>query len=648
MKKILCLTLLLFCQHSSSAQDERMVDSLETILKTVTQDTAKANILFSLSKIYWGVDSAKSMRYADQLLELSEKANYKNGIARAFISKGVINYKMGNYLQALAWDNKGLSVAIVTGDKGLVALSYLNIGNVHNIQGNNPEALKYFFLALKLYEETGDKQGVGFSYNNIGNAYESIGNFDEALKNHICALKAFIALGDKKYISVGYSNVGIDYLNHENYSMALENFFLALEIVQEVGDKIVIAQTYNNIGDIYKVQGNFTEAVKNELKALKIQEQCSDKGGMASTFVSLGNIYIKQHRYNEASELLNKGLTISMDIGVIDHIKEAYLGLVELDHALGNYQQELIHYKKYITIRDSVTNNETTQRMTRLAMQNNYTKIESLAKAEQDKKDAVGLKELQKQKIMRNAFVGGFTIVFLFAGIFFSQRNKIARGKKRSDELLLNILPDEVAEELKAKGAIEAKQFDQVTVMFTDFKDFTSITERLTASELVSEIDACFSEFDKIISNYNVEKIKTIGDSYMCAGGLPLANNTNAVDVLNAGLKIQEFMTNRLQQKAQQHMETFEIRIGVHTGPVVAGIVGVKKFAYDIWGDTVNIASRMESSGEAGKINISGTTYDLVKDLGGVNATKFSCKYRGKIPAKNKGEIDMYFVEAVS
>lgn len=210
--------------------------------------------------------------------------------------------------------------------------------------------------------------------------------------------------------------------------------------------------------------------------------------------------------------------------------------------------------------------------------------------------------------------------------------------KKKSDDLLLNILPSEVAEELKTKGSADAKQFEEVTVMFTDFKGFTQISEKLSPTELVNEIDTCFKAFDNIITNHNIEKIKTIGDAYMCAGGLPVVNKTNTTDVVNAAIEIQQFMENHSQQRKSEGKEPFEIRIGIHTGPVVAGIVGVKKFAYDIWGDTVNIASRMESSGEAGKVNISGSVFALVKD-------KFNCIHRGKIEAKNKGEIDMYFVE---
>jgi class 3 adenylate cyclase len=219
-----------------------------------------------------------------------------------------------------------------------------------------------------------------------------------------------------------------------------------------------------------------------------------------------------------------------------------------------------------------------------------------------------------------------------------SQKEIIEKEKDKSEELLLNILPVDIADELKNTGRSEARRFENVTILFTDFKDFTKISEGLSPEELVKEIDFCFRAFDEITAKFGVEKIKTIGDAYMAAGGLPKTNLSHPIDVVNAGLEIVAFMAAYKEKRQAIGLESFEIRIGIHTGPVVAGIVGTRKFAYDIWGDTVNLASRMESSGEPGKINISSVTYDLVKN-------QFECSYRGKIKAKNKGEVDMYFVE---
>lgn len=215
--------------------------------------------------------------------------------------------------------------------------------------------------------------------------------------------------------------------------------------------------------------------------------------------------------------------------------------------------------------------------------------------------------------------------------------HELKQEKQKSDELLLNILPAEVAEELKRKGETTARQFDQVSVLFTDFVGFTTISEHLTPKELVSEIHYCFKAFDAIIEKNELEKIKTIGDAYLAVCGLPQADKQHALKVVQAAIDILEFIKTYQDERKQLQKEYFEIRIGIHSGPVVAGIVGMKKFAYDIWGDTVNTAARMEQTSEAGKINISGTTYELIKKT-------YPCSYRGKIKAKNKGEIDMYFV----
>ena len=211
--------------------------------------------------------------------------------------------------------------------------------------------------------------------------------------------------------------------------------------------------------------------------------------------------------------------------------------------------------------------------------------------------------------------------------------------KDRSEHLLLNILPEEIADELKAKGFVDAQDFETASILFTDFKSFTETASKLSPQALVEEINVCFKAFDAIIEQYQIEKIKTIGDAYMAAGGLPKPDINAIKNTILAALDMQDFIVKQKKENDHLNKPAFDMRVGIHVGAVVAGIVGIKKFQYDIWGDTVNIASRIESNGETGKVNISQTTYDYIK-----NDTDFKFEYRGKIAAKGKGDIEMYFV----
>lgn len=229
-------------------------------------------------------------------------------------------------------------------------------------------------------------------------------------------------------------------------------------------------------------------------------------------------------------------------------------------------------------------------------------------------------------------------LLWLFAKTSSIAEKQLFESNRRNEELLLNILPEETANELKLKGHADAKYYDEVTVLFADIKNFSSIAEKISPQDLVSELHLYFKTFDKIISEYKIEKIKTIGDAYLCANGIPAQSEDSAKVMILAAKEFLNAVKELNEGFKKQDKIGFEFRIGIHTGPIVSGVVGIKKFAYDIWGDTVNIASRMESSGETGKINISGATYELVKN-------NFTCIHRGKIQAKNKGMIDMYFVE---
>ncbi len=275
-----------------------------------------------------------------------------------------------------------------------------------------------------------------------------------------------------------------------------------------------------------------------------------------------------------------------------------------------------------------------------------------LVEAKKAAEDEVMLANAEAERFKLGVALGGVIVALILGSLFFGYRAQsrarknlaakneiIATEQERSEELLLNILPENIAQELKEKGAAKARKHNDVSVFFSDFKNFTKVAEKASPEELVKELDYCFKGFDYIISQYpSIEKIKTIGDAYMCCSGLSGKHPKAAEDMIRAAMDIQEFLYDYKADRQSNSRPFFEARIGIHTGPVVSGVVGNKKFAYDIWGDTVNVASRMETNGDVGKVNISADTYRKIN-------YKFSCQSRGKISVKNKGMIEMYFVD---
>jgi class 3 adenylate cyclase len=368
----------------------------------------------------------------------------------------------------------------------------------------------------------------------------------------------------------------------------------------------------------------------------------SGKGNIfkANFFNRFGQFLLRRQRTAEAIEKFSIAYSLCVQdkfYGRFRYMLVSARYLRDLYRETGDYRNSLTYALACTHISDSLN----------VIMKKDQVITEAV-KRERELRQLAAEKDRQKirqGKTQRNMIAIGAGVLAIFILVVYrSYRNQkrlnrlLDEERQKSEQLLLNILPQETAEELKATGKARAKRFEEVTVMFTDFKNFTQASEKMSAEDLVSEINFYFSEFDRIISKHSIEKIKIIGDSYMCAGGLPVPNTTHPVDVVKAALELQSFILRQREERLARGESWFELRIGIHTGPVIAGIVGINKFAYDIWGDTVNTASRMESSGEPNKVNISGETYQRVQHV-------FRCTYRGKVAAKHKGEIDMYFVE---
>ena len=353
--------------------------------------------------------------------------------------------------------------------------------------------------------------------------------------------------------------------------------------------------------------------------------------------------------------------------GVIEWVNEGFLDMYEysLKEFKDKYEKELfdpeqnLYFKQSLKVKEKSDNNVVYERAIKTKngkrkwVQTTLTPIVSGFTKKVDRviaieTDITSLKETEQRLEEKNDHLLTITEHLQNTNeILENQRAEIEKQKQDieeqrmiSDELLLNILPKEIANQLKRKGYAKSKSYKMVSVFFSDFKSFTKISEIIQPPSLIKELSRYFEKFDEVTEKHFIEKIKTIGDAYMCVGGLPLRNKSNPIDVVLASLEIQRFIKEQNDIKKKSNDPLWELRIGIHTGDVIAGVIGKKKFAYDVWGDTVNTASRIEQACEPGKVNVSGDNYNYIKDF-------FDCTYRGKIEAKNKGEIDMYYVNRI-
>jgi adenylate cyclase len=647
--RFLLLLIFIFSSSISFSQDNAQVDSLNKAINAASEDTNKVNGLIKLSGIYLGQDNDKALKYANEAKDLADKIKFQEGKAWALKKIGQVYNIQADYVNALQAWKEALAIFEANGLKLGSSNMLNNIGVVYYNKSMEDSAQDYYLRSLKVAEEIKDTLRIATALANLGGVFSNkTATYDQAIEYHHRALQMGLAVKDMGVIRTGIvgnscANIGELYLNKSisvdtaNAEASKRDIDSSLIYLLAARDTFVgsenLPYALNNLGKVYRQKALYDTATSYHKQAYEAAKAIDAKLDMGQALLSLAQIDTTIGQFKLSIPLYLEAEGLFKDIGIEESydIQYVYEGLTAAYSALKDFRNAYKYQTMLIDVRKQIYNLEVDKKL--------GTKVFGYELGKKQSEINLQQEVITRQKLIRNSFIGGFLIVCLFAVVFFTQRNRISKEKKRSDELLLNILPEETAEELKATGSAKAKSFDMVSVLFTDFKNFTQASEKLSPADLVAEINYCYSEFDKIITNHGIEKIKTIGDAYMCAGGLPKTNSSNPVDVVQAGLEMVAFIEKNKQERIAKDQPYFELRCGVHTGPVVAGIVGIKKFAYDIWGDTVNTASRMESSGEIGKVNISGSTYDLVKD-------KFECIHRGKVKAKNKGEIDMYFVES--
>jgi class 3 adenylate cyclase/Tfp pilus assembly protein PilF len=637
MRIVLVIAIVLLTLRPSVAQDKPVAKTTTT--EASIPDSLRANDLnIQSSELRKQGKYEEAVSIAKEAMELAEQLGQPDQIASAYINIGNVLMTQGREGEVINNIRVEKPIILHSKDDFQIARYYTLLGMCYSDTRQYELAIKNFRNAIHYFELTDNGAGgVAACYSNLGNLFAYQGNNEEALQHFLKASKINEDQKNFDGMAGDYTRIGIHHAKTNNLKEAIRSFTRALEMAQEHNLSGQLPGIYHNRANALKSDGQLKAAETDLRMSIKISKDMGRQTTLARSNLGLAACLVDQKRLSEVPPYLDEGIELSKLSNNKDLLMYGYLTMARLDSAVGNYPKAFEDYKLFLVYKDSldkeIHSKETTQMRTLYETERKDKEIVSLEKDRE-----IQTKELSRQKLIRNGFVGGFAVILLFSIAIAFQSKRIAKEKKRSEDLLLNILPAEVAEELKAKGAADTRLFDLVTVLFTDFKGFTALSEQLTPQELVAEINLCFSAFDRIMEKYGVEKIKTIGDAYMAAGGLPVPNETHAHNVVSAALDIQEFMEQRMKERKSDAMPFFEIRIGVHTGPVVAGIVGIKKFQYDIWGDTVNTAARLESSGTEGKVNVSSSTYDLVKK-------HFVCTPRGKIAAKGKGELEMYYVE---
>lgn len=562
----------------------------------------------------------------------------KSGDCYSYIA---ISYLLqGNYNLSLLYFEKSILEYKKVDYKSGISFVTNNMGGTYYYLGKFPQALNCYQKVLDFQKEIKDQKTIAVTTQNIGGIYSELENYDSALKYYQRAYRIHTKLNNTKEIAQNLNSTGSIYLKLKRYEHANKILTQALTIANKENDKQIRLEVLNNLGTLYYKQSDYSKALDLFNKTLQLAREMNSQQYIGECQISIGAVYIEQGKNKEATEKCLQGLSIAKKISSISLKKDACDCLYKSYKSLNNNQHALLYYEKSNVFEDSLNSKEISNQLMDMEFQKQQL-TDSLAFVK--KEHATQIKhedEVQKKEKQRNIIIVSLCFILVVAGSLWNRlrfvkksREAIKIEKDRSEELLLNILPYEVAEELKEKGKINAKHYDEVSVLFTDFVNFTSISEQIGEQEMLNELNICFTEFDRIMEKYDLEKIKTIGDAYLAVSGLPVSNTLHAKNAVHASLEILSY----IKKRKSENPNALDIRIGIHSGAVIAGIVGVKKFAYDIWGDTVNTAARMEQNSQPGKLNVSEATYTLLKD-------DFVFEHRGKIVTKGKGELNMYFI----
>lgn len=569
----------------------------------------------------------------------------KLGDAHAY--SGILHSNMGNYDLAIeAYKKSQSNYEKINHLEGLADVTN-NIGSTYYYTGDYLNTLKFYRESLAYRKAINDTIGLAIVTQNIGLLFSKTGDFSQAQKHYEQALAIFEQLDYQKAIAETCSNLGGTLTLQARFSEAETVLKRALNIANKLGNRQLRLGVLASRGELAFERSFNEEASALFQQVFFLADSLDSPWYQSQAKIALGKLANRLHGTQKAVEHCSTGLKIAEKMQSIPLQKEAHDCLYQSYKKLGNPLNALQSYEQSVFFKNQLKTDETANRL--LGMQfKNQQLADSLTYIQKEHElELAHQTQILKKERQRNGVLVSLGFIVIIAGGLWSRLAFVRKSKKiiefekqRSENLLLNILPEKIAEELKDRGQVQAQGFQQVGVLFTDFKSFTKTAQDRTPQEIVEELNICFSAFDRICEQYQIEKIKTIGDAYMAVGGIPVPHKEAPVRIVKAGLAMQEFMAKRRTENRGSKSPIFEMRVGIHTGPLIAGVVGLKKFQYDVWGDTVNTASRLESNGLPGKVNISQSLYALIN-----GHPDFSFECRGNIYVKGKGELTMYFVE---
>lgn len=556
----------------------------------------------------------------------------------------------GSYLEAMRFVERAVREAALATDRTVLASVLMRSSEVRQMNGDLSGALTDLQQALRTYEAVDDDRGKAKVYTAIGAIHHDDGNFERALTYYRQSLALLNPSDPPTERAVLYGNMGSVLEELGDLERALYYHRQNLIIRKELNESSWVAVCYANLGECFDKAGMGDSALHYLKSSLEALGAPGDGYRRSHVLTLLGVVYMHRSNPSRAIVFCNRALAIADSLSNLPLQKDCYECLYEAHRARGDSAAALRWLETYIVVRDSLFGAERAKENMRIELEYIFDReqlSDSMASVEDRRLAEVAYQQrISGERDQKRVFLFGSVAVLVLAGGLWSRlrhmrrsRNSIQRERDRSDRLLLNILPRPIAEELKEHGRAQAREVEGVSILFTDFHGFTYLSERLSAQELVAEIDTCFRAFDAITARHGLEKIKTIGDAYMAAAGLPEPTPGSVNAAVHAALEMQHWVKSRAAQRSPRGLPCFTMRVGIHTGPVVAGIVGDSKFQYDVWGDTVNTAAHMESSGAVGEVNISANTYLLVCDTPDLLFLS-----RGRVSAKGKGELEMYFV----